>query len=97
MEESMYPYGMEIDGIRANDDQHWRIERIHRILGYAQALADLDYCEGFYKKIKGIWDAKGTLYIKWNEEPTDKEKEYLKKAWESIVTDYEGNTVDHII
>lgn len=95
MEESMYPYGMKIDGIRADDDQRWRIERIHRVLGYAQALADLDDCEGFYQKIKSIWDDKGTLFVDWITEPTDKEKEYLRKAWESIVTDYETNTIKH--
>ena len=95
MENNEYPFDIEIDGARANDDQHWRIERIHRILGYAQALADLENNEGFYKKVSGICDEKGTLYITWKSEPTNNEKEFFRKAWESIVTDYESNPIEH--
>lgn len=91
----MYPDNIEIDGSRANDDQAWRIPRIHRIIGYAQALADIDKNEDFYKKIKSIYDFKGTLFVSWTTEPSKEEKEYLKKGWESIVTDYEGNEIDH--
>jgi hypothetical protein len=94
---NMYPYTIEIDGSRADDDQHWRIYRIHMIIGYAQALADIDKNEDFYKKIKSIYDLKGTLFICWTTEPSKEEKDYLKKAWESIVTDYEGNDIDHVV
>jgi hypothetical protein len=93
----MYSNKIEIDGTRANEDQQWRIYRIHRIIGYAQALADLDINEDFFKKIVGIYDDKGTLYISWHTEPTNNEKEYLQKAWESVVTDYEGNPIEHEI
>ena len=60
----MYPYTIVIDGARAQEDQSWRLTRIHMIVGYAQALADLDNNEVYYKKIKSIFDDKGTLYIK---------------------------------
>lgn len=93
----MYPYKIEIDGERADDDQHWRIYRIHRIIGYAQALADIDKNEDFFKKIKSIYDYKGSLTVTWIAMPTEAEKEYLQKAWESIVTDYEGNPIEHEI
>jgi hypothetical protein len=95
MEENMYPFTIEIDGARADSDQHWRIYRIHRILGYAQAIADLDNNEAFYKKVSGFCDEKGILFVTWFIEPTEKEKEYIKKAWESIVTDYESNEIEH--
>jgi len=97
MDDYMYPYKMGIDGVRSNDDQYWRIHRIHGVLGYAQALADINNDEDFYKKIISIYDHKGMLLVNWNEKPTDKEKEYLQKAWESIVTDYEGSPIDHFV
>jgi len=91
----MYPYSIIIDGARADEDQHWRIYRIYMIIGYAQALADMDNNEDYYKKINSFYDDKGTLYVTWNIEPSIQEKNYLKKAWESVVTDYEGNDIVH--
>ena len=92
-----YPNSIKIDGSRIDDDQFWRVQRIHRVLGYAQALADIDNSEDFHKKITNIYDNKGMLSIAWNKKPTKKEKEYLQKAWESIVTDYESNPIEHDI
>ena len=97
MEENMYPYTIEIDGDRAEEDQQWRIYRIYMIIGYAQALADLDKNEDYFKKVKSIYDSKGNLIVTWIIEPTEQEKGYIRKAWESIVTDYEGNDIDHVI
>ena len=91
----MYPFDIEIDANRADDDQHWRIYRIHRILGYAQAIADLNKNEDFFKKIYAIYEDKGKLTITWKEKPTEEEKNYFDQAWFSIVTDYEGNPVVH--
>ncbi|MEA2103449.1 MAG: hypothetical protein U9P79_02245 [Candidatus Cloacimonadota bacterium] len=45
----MYLKNIEIDAVRADDDQFWRIHRIHMVLGYAQALADIDNNEKYYK------------------------------------------------
>ncbi len=90
-----YPNNIHIDGARVDDDQFWRVLRIHRILGYAQALADIDNNEDFYKKITQIYDYKGMLSVTWNKRPTEKEKEYVKKGWQSIVTDYEGSSIRH--
>jgi len=58
-------------------------------------LADIDNNEGFYKRLQSLVDEKGTLYVAWLAEPTDEEKEYIKKAWESIVTDFETNDIEH--
>ena len=49
------------------------------------------------KKIKSIEDYKGVITIVWFKIPLDKEKEYLQKAWESIVTDYESEQINHLI
>jgi len=46
----MYPFNIEIDGSRASDDEYWRINRIHQIVGYAQAIADIDGNEDFLKR-----------------------------------------------
>lgn len=97
MEENSYPFSIVIDGARADEDQHWRIYRIHRILGYAQALADMDNNEVFYKKIGSFYDSKGLLFVTWLKTPTENETKYIKTAWESIVTDYEMTDIEHII
>jgi hypothetical protein len=60
-------------------------------------LADIDNNEGFYKNLQSLVDEKGILYFTWLIEPTEEEKEYIKKAWESIVTDYETNDIEHKI
>ena len=91
----MYLENLEIDGVRTDDDQFYRIPRIHRVIGYAQALADSDGNENFIEKVKSIYDYKGLLSIKWRNLPTEEEKGYLQYAWESIVTDYESNSIRH--
>lgn len=95
MELKIYPHVIEIDGSRVDEDPLYRTNRIHMIVGYAQALADLDNNEEYYKKILSIYDHKGTLTITWETEPTEAEKGYLQKAWGSVVTAYEGNQIDH--
>jgi hypothetical protein len=92
----MYPFDVEIDAGRAKEDEYWRINRIHRIIGYAQAIADIDENEDFYTKLMSVFEYKGTLTVEWKIQPTEPEKEYLQKAWESIVTDYEGNPIEHL-
>lgn len=93
----MYPNHIEISGARANDDQQWRIQRIYMIIAYAQALADIDNNENYYKKLKSIYDDKGTILVTWSAEPEKAEKEYIQNAWNSIVTDFECNDIVHII
>jgi len=95
LQDLMYPYSLEIDGARADRDQSWRVGRIQLVLGYAQALADLDGNESYHLKLKSIFDDKGTLFVTWKIEPDEKEKNYLEQAWHSVVTDYEGNDVEH--
>jgi len=63
-------------------------------LGYAQALADIDNNENWYRKIYSIHDYKGILSIQLKYNFQSKEIEYLKKAWESIITDYESEDIE---
>lgn len=93
----MYLNKIEISASRSDDDQYWRIHRIYLIIGYAQSIADSNGNEDFYKNIKSIYDDKGRLTIIWFEQPTNEEKNYLKKAWESIVTDNESNPIEHTV
>lgn len=88
-----YLEGIEIGGSRTDEDQLWRIPRIHRVLAYAQALADIDNDEEWYKNIFSIYDHKGILTVTWKDIPVFKAKSYLQKAWVSIVTDFENEEV----
>jgi hypothetical protein len=97
MDIEMYPYKIEIDGSRYDGNPDFRIYRIQRIVGYAQALAELDNNEEFCSKIKSIYDYKGDLTIAWISEPTEAEKGYLQKAWGSVVACCEGNQIEHEI
>ncbi|MEI7504756.1 MAG: hypothetical protein WCJ61_15870, partial [Paludibacter sp.] len=76
------------------DEEPWRLNRIQRVVGYAQALADINNHEEFHTKIYSIHDHKGFLTVVWHSEPSDQEKEWLRMAWESSVAGYENN-VEH--
>jgi hypothetical protein len=97
MKIEMYPYQIEIEVGKNNEDYHLEIYRINRIVGYAQALADLDNNEEYCGKISSIFEYKGNLTISWKTEPSENEKDYFQKAWESVVSGYEGNKIEHEI
>lgn len=97
MSNFMYPFDLDIDANRADAEEYWRINRIHRVIGYAQAIADMDGNEDFHKKLNSIYDHKGMLTIEWKIQPTESEKNYLQKAWDSIVTDYESERIEHLV
>lgn len=91
----MYPYDIEIDAHKANENEYWRTERLQRVLAYAQALADIDNNESFHRKLAGLNDEKGHLTVSWLVDPTEAEKNYINKAWNSIVADFEENQPEH--
>lgn len=95
MDIEMYPYKIELEVGKNNEDYNWRIYRIQRIVGYAQALAELDNNEDYCSKIDSFDDYKGDMTVTWKTEPTEKEKDYLQKAWASVVAGFEGNLIEH--
>lgn len=84
-----------ISGSRIDEDQAWQIDRIQRVIGYAQALTDIDDNEFLLKAIIEINDNKGILTVYWKENPKPEYKKYFDKAWESIVAVYESEKVEH--
>lgn len=92
----MYPYDLQIDGYRADKNEQWRIDRLRMVLGYSQALADIAGNEAFFRKIKALYDDEGTLNVTWFVPPTEDEKGFLNKAWNSVVTDFEAGEVVHL-
>ncbi len=72
-----------------------RIERLTRVYGYVVALADLNgRSSGFIEKFSQLHDHKGTLIVFWSEAPTEEEKQFFVRAWESKVGDGSSN-VEH--
>ncbi|MGZ3239263.1 MAG: hypothetical protein ACXWJK_02590 [Burkholderiaceae bacterium] len=79
-----------------SDTEPDRIERINRVYGYAVGLADYFGNTGFIEKISQLHDHKGNLIVVWWAEPTETEKNYFLKAWQSKVGD-ESTHVEHEI
>lgn len=70
-----------------DEENHWRVPRLHRVIGYACALADQAGNKGLLKKVGELNDHKGTLTVRWVSDPTQEEMDYFVKAWESIIGD----------
>ena len=62
----------------------FRIERLHKVLGYAFALADARGDKEFACKINAIHDHKGSLIVTWKSEPTSIQKVLFVEAWERV-------------
>jgi hypothetical protein len=73
-----------------------RLERLHRVYGYAMALADVDGDAECIVKLAKLHDHKGTLMIIWHATPTESEKHYFLQAWMSKVGD-ESTQVEHAL
>lgn len=71
-----------------------RIEQLTRVYGYVVALADVMGNNEFIFKVSQIHDHKGTLVVFWNVMPTDDEKAFFVKAWQSKIGDGSSN-VEH--
>jgi len=68
----------------------FRINRLHRILGYVQAVSDNLKRPDTLKKIARLHDHNGTLTVYWKEGYELQEEFMFEKAWESIIG--EGST-----
>lgn len=73
-----------------------RIERLNRVYGYVVGLADIMGNTEFIFKMSQIHDHKGTLVVFWNVVPTEDEKAFFVKAWQSKIGDG-SNHVEHEI
>lgn len=71
-----------------------RIERLNRVYGYAVGLADTAGNANFLGKLSHLHDHKGTLIVEWFAAPTEEEKEFFAKAWNSKIGD-ETMNVEH--
>lgn len=71
-----------------------RIERINRVYGYAVGVADERGNRAFIGKLSRLHDHKGTLVVTWFSAPSDEEKSYFLKAWQSLIGD-ESSHVEH--
>ena len=73
-----------------------RLERLHRVYGYAVALADAIELKEFIFKVSRIHDHRGTLIVFWHVVPGADEKSFFMKAWQSNIGDGSSN-VEHEI
>ena len=71
-----------------------RIERLTRVYGYVAALADIMGNKEFIFKMSQIHDHKGTLIVFWHTTPSEDEKSFFVKAWQSNIGDRSSN-VEH--
>jgi hypothetical protein len=71
-----------------------RLERLNRVYGYAVGLADGAKNTEFLGKLSQLHDHKGNLIVSWFAEPTEEEKGFFVKAWQSKIGDESAN-VEH--
>ena len=64
-----------------------RIERLMRVYGYAVALADAAGVPAFVEKFLQLHDHKGTLIVFWYAAPSEQEKSFFVRAWQSRMGD----------
>lgn len=77
-----------------SDTEPDRLERLNRVYGYAIGLADGSGDTTCITKLDRLHDHKGNLIVVWNEEPSEAQKNYFVRAWQSKVGD--GTThVEH--
>jgi hypothetical protein len=69
------------------DTEPDRLERLNRVYGYAIGLADGAKDTQCILKLSRLHDHKGNLIVVWNEQPTEKQKNFFAKAWMSQVGD----------
>ena len=80
--------------LTASAEESRRVQRLARVIGYVQALADNSGNELILEKVSKLHDHEGTMTIFWKEQPTDEEKEMFVKAWKSRIGDGTPN-VEH--
>jgi hypothetical protein len=71
-----------------------RLERLNRVYGYAVGLADGVGNKECLAKLSHLHDHKGKLIVAWFSSPTEEEKSFFSRAWQSKIGD-ETAIVEH--
>lgn len=82
--------------IDAESRDAWRLNRLNQVIGFVAALADHYGNKRLLGKVSHLYDHKGDLTVTWKKQPTDGEKEFFLKAWESRIGDGAGNVVHEV-
>ncbi len=77
-----------------NPDEQFRIERLHRVIGYIKAISD-DLRIDVLSKVSELNDRKGWLTVLWNDEPCEVCREAFEKAWANSIGDGTDNAISH--
>lgn len=72
-----------------------RNERLLRVIGYAQALADIFGIGELNSKALKVEDDKGELVVTWFEKPDPMEMQVFARAWASSTGDH-SDEVTHV-
>lgn len=91
----MYQDEITVTAYSSETENH-RLVRLERVIGYLCALAEHYGNEAFLSKVKNLHDHKGILTVTWRSEPSTAEKEFVLKAWGSIIGDG-SDDVEHTI
>ena len=75
-----------------SDDADFRPERLNRLIGYVMAKLGIDNFR-IEEMIVSLEDRKGMLKVVWRENPTEKVKRAVSKAWEAL--NEPGENVEH--
>lgn len=77
-----------------HENRSERDERLLRVAGYAQALADCIGLGDLRDKVAELHDHKGNMQVTWFNKPSPVEMYVLNQAWRSPVGDGSEN-VEH--
>lgn len=78
------------------DTEPDRLERLNRVYGYVIGQADVDKNHDCITHLVRLHDHKGTLEVTWHVAPSDVEKTYFSRAWQSLVGDRSENVKHEI-
>jgi len=80
----------------AYDDSPERKERLAKVLGYVQAVADFNKLPSMPGRVVSLHDEKGILKVNWNEAPSEQDKHAFALAWQSDVGDG-SDQIEHLL
>jgi len=69
------------------DSDPSRVARLHKTLGYAAAMMDVNGVGYLAHRVSGVHDHKGCLQVHWFSMPNELQMHIFKLAWHSQVGD----------